>query len=112
MITYLACLFLFQVEDPEIPGFFATIFSQELLGSIVAVIASTKVFRNMLGNIKGVPAFALTLLISIAVGEFMFFQSQGWLLASFYGLLAGLVSAGAFKGTKLFGKNVVKLDKS
>lgn len=112
MITYFACLLLFQVDDPEIPGFFAVVFSQELLGSVVAVIATSKVFRNMLGNIKGVLALILTLLISLAVGEFMFFQAQGWLLAGFYGLLAGLVSAGVFKGTKLFGKNVVKLDKS
>lgn len=101
-----------QNGDPEIPGFGKTFFSTEFLGAVTATIAASKVFRNLLGNIKGTPALLLTIGISIGVGEFTFLQSHGFVFGGLVGLFSGLVAAGVFTTSKLFGKNVVKLDKS
>lgn len=98
--------------DSQIPDFAATFLSAEFLGAVTATIAASKVFRNLLGNIKGVPALLLTIGISIGVGEFTFLQSHGFVFGGLVGLFSGLVAAGVFAGTKLFGKNVVKLDKT
>lgn len=99
-----------QQTDPEIPGFFSTFFSEKLIGAVGATIAASKTFRNLLGNVKGTPALILTLVISIAVGEFTYYQSEGWFFGGLAGIGAGLIAAGVFKGAKLFGKNVVKID--
>lgn len=103
-------LIAMQETDPEIPGFFATFFSEKLIGAVAATIAASKTFRNLLGNVKGTPAFLLTMVISIGVGEFTYYQSEGWIFGGLAGLGAGLVAAGVFKATKLFGKNVTKID--
>lgn len=93
-----------------LPEFFEIIFGQEFIVMLTATIATTKIFRNALGTIKGAPAVILTMVISIAVGEFTYLQLLGWAMAGFIGVIAGAVSAGLFKGTKLLGK-LIKIDK-
>lgn len=100
-------VFVFAQEpepEPVIPPFFSVIFSSGFIQSVTIVIGATKFFRNLLGGIKGAPAFIITLLVSIGVGELTLVQETGWLYAGGAGIAAGLVSAGAFKASKLLGR--------
>ncbi|KKM12857.1 hypothetical protein LCGC14_1719710 [marine sediment metagenome] len=78
---------------------------------VLAVIGGTKIFRNMLGKIKGVYAVGATILVSIVVGEVMFLEELDWLFAGVGGLFAGLESAAVFSLSKFVGKKVIKVEK-
>lgn len=95
----------------DLAGFIAFLFSAELQALVLTVVGATKVFRNMLGKIKGYYAIGATILVSIVVGEVMFLSEIGWLFAGIGGLFAGLESAGLFTLSKLVGKKVVKINK-
>ena len=69
-------------------------------------MATTKLFRNTLGTIKGTTALVLTFVVGLVVGEFTFLTTDGPLYGGFIGLVSGAVAAGVFKGTKLIGKQV------
>lgn len=91
--------------------FITFLFSAELQALVLTVVGATKVFRNILGKIKGIYAIGATVLVSIVVGEVMFLSDIGWLFAGIGGLFAGLESAGLFTLSKLVGKKIVKIDK-
>jgi len=95
----------------ELSGIFEFLFSAELQALVLTIVGATKVFRNFLGKIKGIYAIGATVLVSIVIGEVMFFSELGWLFAGLGGLFAGLESAGLFVLSKFVGKKVVKLDK-
>lgn len=94
----------------DIPPVYEKIFSQELVQAIAAIIALTKLIRSSLGNIKGRVAVYITMAISLGVGYVQYQDTYGSLVSILLGALAGIVAAGIYKGTKLFGKKVTKLE--
>lgn len=98
----------YMVQD--IPPLYEQIFSAELVEAIAAIITLTKLIRSSLGNIKGQVAVYITMAISLGVGYVQFQDTYGVLVSLGLGLLAGIVSAGIYKGTKTLGKKVVKLE--
>ena len=108
-LVAISCLFVTALfAQEEIPPFYERIFSAELLGYIAAVVATTKLIRNFLGDIKGFLAVVLTVAIGTAIGEFQLgiIGGQGHLIGISAGLAGGLAVAGVFKLTKLAGKVV------
>lgn len=95
----------------DLLNFISFLFSAELQAIVLAVIGGTKIFRNMLGKIKGVYAVGATILVSIVVGEVMFLEELDWLFAGVGGLFAGLESAAVFSLSKFVGKKVIKVEK-
>ena len=102
--------FWFLFQEPEIPAFLSVVFSEEIIANVMAIIAITKVFRNFLGDIKGKWALYLTGFVGLAIGIIQYWEAYG-ILSILIGLLAGGISAGVFKGTKFFGKKVLKVEK-
>jgi len=96
----------------DLSDLFQFLFSEDLQLIVLGVVGATKIVRNLLGSVKGVWALVITVGVSGVVGVIMFSGDYGWLFAAIGGLAAGVEAAGLFAVTKLFGKNVTKLEKS
>lgn len=100
-------------QTDELPEIYTKYLSVEVVQYVTAVVGTTKLFRSVLGTIKGKWAVAATVAIGTAVGwvQFGVLGEQGNLIAVSYGILGGVASAGVFRAAKLVGKKVVKLNK-
>lgn len=100
LMLFVPCLALAQ----EYPPIYEEIFGEEFLLAVVAVIALTKLVRNII-NVKGALAVVVTAVLSLAVALIQYLSvGVGYALA--VGVATFVASAGIFKATKSFGKKV------
>jgi hypothetical protein len=91
----------------EMPPIYSMWFSEGMLAAMAAVIAFTKIIRNLLGGVKGWVALVVTGVVSL-VYAFIQYQTHGMIYSIGVGLFAFLASAGVFKASKLIGGVVGK----
>jgi hypothetical protein len=96
---------IFAQDNDTIPPALTKFLSESFIAAVMAIIGIVKLVRNMLGGVKGWIAVAVTAVISLVVG-FVQYGSSGLLFGLLAGVLAFLVAAGVFKGTKLIGTAV------
>lgn len=100
------------LQTDDLPAIYHRYLSAEVIQYIGTVVGTTKLVRSGLGSIKGNWAFALTVVIGGAVGEFQLALLGGLdhLTAVGAGILGGIATALLYKGAKHLGRKVVKLE--
>lgn len=78
--------------------------SAEFHAMSVAIIGPVKLIRSALGKVKGKWAMVLALVVSTAVGVFLYADVQGLLLSAIAGLASGIEGAAMFWAAKQIGK--------
>jgi hypothetical protein len=87
-------------QTGELPAWYSTILSQEMLAAIAAVVAITKLVRNAV-NVKGTLALVITVVVSFVYALIQYgFTGDGLI----FSLSVGLFSTLSFYLTKNVGK--------
>jgi len=104
MLTMLA-LPVFAQDEGEIPPLFDQIFGAQFLTAVAAIIAATKIVRNLV-QLKGWPALAITFVVSLAVAFYQYYAIMGIIYTALLGIVAFVCAAGLFKASKFVGYKV------
>ena len=99
-------VFVYAQDPGEVDpmGFVNILLSPAMVIMVGAIVGFTKIVRNTI-NLKGPLAVVATIVVSLGYGIIQY-NSEGFGVAIFVGIVAALVSIFGFKLTKLFGKKV------